>query len=54
VNCGVDGLAVLGGAQATLEGCYASKNGANGLYVRGDGSHVLVSGCRMVGNGWQV
>lgn len=50
---GVDGIAVLGGAQVRMETCKVSKNGASGLYVRGVGSQVLASGSRFFANAWQ-
>jgi len=34
-DCGVDGIAVLDGAHVQMEGSELSRNGANGLYVRG-------------------
>ncbi len=52
-ECGVDGVAALGGARLELEHCHLAENGANGLYVRGGGTRVHVSGCRMYANGWQ-
>ena len=48
-----DGVVVLAGARVQMEGCEASRNGANGVLARGHATDVRVSGCRLYHNGWQ-